>query len=144
MLSGPTGKGTGPRRADPEVPTAQRLPSGLAGVTRALIPTQLRSRTNGGGSASLGQPQTLGYTQWDSHLRLKTRRRRDRGFLDHKRAGRCWPSGWPCPLYLSPARGHHLRGSQPLHLGTKSRVSFQICLGLRKIFTMKIRNSLIA
>lgn len=63
--------------------------SRLAGVTRALIPTQLRSRTSGGGSASLGQPQTLGYTPWGFHLRLKTRRRRDRGFQDRKRTGRC-------------------------------------------------------
>ena len=63
--------------------------SRLAGVTRALIPTQLRSRTSSGGSASLGQPQTLGYTLWGSHLRLKTRKRRDRFTGPLKRTGRC-------------------------------------------------------
>jgi len=89
VLSGPTGKRHRTQEGRPEVPTAQRLPSGLAGVTRALIPTQLRSRMSGGGLASLGQPQTLGYTQWGSHLRLKTTSRRDRGFLDRKRTGRC-------------------------------------------------------
>lgn len=49
------------------------------------------------------------------------------------------PAPFICPLPVGTTRG----GLSPSTSEQKSRVSFQICLGLRKIFTMKTRNSLI-
>lgn len=134
--------GTGPRRADPEVPTAQRLPSGLAGVTRALIPTQKQDER--WGSASLGQPQTLGYTQWEIPiLDLKLGEDvtevswtiRELGGVTIRRA--LPPLSVPCPW--APPEG--VSAPPP---GTKAEPASKFSLGLRKIFTMKIRNPLIA
>lgn len=48
------------------------------------------------------------------------------------------PAPFICPLPVGTTQG----GLSPSTSEQKSRVSFQICLGLRKIFTMKTRNSL--